>query len=66
MVFYKNKKTEAGKILRKLYKWKEVNRIEEEVCPAHIHMLKEISPKMSISSFMGYLKGKSGEYIQKQ
>ena len=61
MVFYKNKKTEAGKILKKLYKWKEVNRIEAEVCPAHIHMLIEISPKMSISSFMGNLKGESGE-----
>ncbi len=25
----------------------------------HIHMLVKIPPKMSISSFMGYLKGKS-------
>ena len=30
-----------------------------EVCPDHVHMLVEIPPKLSVSSFMGYLKGKS-------
>lgn len=33
--------------------------IEAEVCPDHIHMLVAIPPKLSVSSFMGYLKGKS-------
>lgn len=33
------------------------NIIESEVCVDHVHMLLEIPPKMSISSFMGYLKG---------
>lgn len=33
--------------------------VEAECCPDHIHMLLEIPPKMSVSSFMGYLKGKS-------
>ena len=33
------------------------NIIEAEVCVDHVHMLLEIPPKMSISSFMGYLKG---------
>ena len=33
--------------------------MEAEVCPDHIHMLVEIPPKYSVSSFMGYLKGKS-------
>ena len=32
---------------------------EAEACPDHIHMLVSIPPKMSVSSFMGYLKGKS-------
>ena len=33
--------------------------MEAEVCPDHIHMLVGIPPKYSVSSFMGYLKGKS-------
>ena len=37
--------------------------IEAEVCPDHIHMLVEIPPKMSVSSFMGYLKGKSSTML---
>jgi REP element-mobilizing transposase RayT len=32
---------------------------EAECCADHIHMLVEIPPKMSVSGFMGYLKGKS-------
>ncbi len=37
--------------------------LEAEVCPEHIHMLLEIPPKFSVSSVMGYLKGKSGLMI---
>jgi len=37
--------------------------IEGEVCPDHIHMLVEIPPKHAVSSFMGYLKGKSSIMI---
>lgn len=37
--------------------------IEAEVCPDHIHMLVEIPPKHAVSSFMGYLKGKSSIMI---
>ena len=58
-VFYNEKRLEIGAILRELCKWKGVNIIEAEVCPDHIHMLVEIPPKMSVSSFMGFLKGKS-------
>ena len=36
---------------------------EAEVCPDHIHMLLEIPPIMSVSGFMGYLKGKSSLMI---
>ena len=66
MVFYKNKKEEVGKILRKLCEWKGVNIIEAQVCPDHIHMLLEIPPKLSVSSFMGYLKGKSATMLYEQ
>ena len=37
--------------------------MEAEVCPDHVHMLVEIPPKMSVSGFVGYLKGKSSLII---
>ena len=46
-----------------IYAVKSVTIVEAEVCPDHIHMLIEIPPKMSVSSFMGYLKGKSSQII---
>ena len=66
MVFYKEFKKEIGKILRELCNWKGVNIIEAEVCPDHIHMLVEIPPKMSVSSFVGFLKGKSSLLIHER
>ena len=63
MVFYGEKKIEIGKILRQLCEWKGVEIHEAEVCPDHIHMLVSIPPKVAVSSFMGYLKGKSSVLI---
>jgi len=57
--FFGEKKREIGPILRQLCEWKGVCIVEAEVCPDHIHMLIEIPPKIAVSSFMGYLKGKS-------
>ncbi len=37
--------------------------IEANACKDHIHMLVSIPPKLSVSSFMGYLKGKSSLMI---
>lgn len=54
---------EIGAILRELCKWKGVNIVEAEICKDHVHMLLEIPPKMSVSSFVGYLKGKSSLMI---
>lgn len=65
-IFYGEKKRAIGEILRKLCEWKGVKIIEAECCPDHIHMLVEISPKMSMSSFVGYLKGKSSLMIYDQ
>ena len=62
-VFYSQKRLEIGEILRELCRWKEVTILEAEVCPDHIHMLVEIPPKMSVSSFVGFLKGKSSLMI---
>ena len=65
-VFYKEKRLAVGKILRQLCEWKHVKIIEAEVCPDHVHMLVEIPPKYSVSSFMGYLKGKSSTMLYEQ
>ena len=65
-VFYKEKRVEVGKILRQLCEWKGVKIVEAEVCPDHVHMLVEIPPKLSVSSFMGYLKGKSSTMLYEQ
>jgi putative transposase len=62
-VFYGQKRIEIGAILRSLCEWKQVKIIEAEVCPDHVHMLVEIPPKISVSGFMGYLKGKSSILI---
>ena len=58
-VFYVEKREAIREILRVLCKWKGEEIIEGEICPDHIHMLVSIPPKMSVSGFMGYLKGKS-------
>ena len=62
-VFFNQKRLEIGAILRSLCEWKEVEIIEAEVCPDHVHMLVSIPPKQSVSGFMGYLKGKSSILI---
>ena len=62
-IFYQEKRIEVGKILRQLCEWKGVHIVEGEVCPDHVHMLVEIPPKMSVSGFMGYLKGKSSTML---
>ena len=46
-------------IIRTLCKYKGVKIIEGHMMIDHVHLLLSIPPKMSVSSFMGYLKGKS-------
>ena len=62
-VFYLEKLEAIREILRVLCQWKGVEIIEGEICPDHIHMLVSIPPKMSVSGFMGFLKGKSSLMI---
>ena len=64
-VFYDEHRLEVREILRKLCEWKGVEIIEGEVCPDHVHILVSIPPKMSVSVFMGYLKGKSATIMGK-
>ena len=56
---YGTLRREIGMILRELCKRKDVEVINAEACPDHIHMYVSIPPKLSVLSFMGYLKGKS-------
>ena len=62
-VFYGERRKEIGAILRQLCEWKGVEIHEAEVCPDHVHMLVSIPPKLSVESFMGFLKGKSSLLI---
>ena len=62
-IIYGQIKKDIGEILRKLCEQKDVEIIEAEACPDHIHMLVSIPPNLSIAQFMGYLKGKSSLMI---
>lgn len=56
-------RTDIGQIFRQLCVYKEVEIIEAHAMSDHIHMMIRIPPKISVSSFMGYLKGKSSLMI---
>jgi len=62
-VIYGQIREDIGKTLRLLCARKEINIIEAECCPDHVHMLVEIPPKYSVSQIVGYLKGKSSLMI---
>ena len=62
-VFYGEKRREIGAILRTLCNWKKIRIVEAGVCLDHVYMLVEVPPKVAVSSFMGYLKGKSSLMI---
>ena len=62
-VFFGQKRFKIGGIIRELCRWKGVELLSAEACPDHIHILVAIPPKMSVSSFMGFLKGKSSLMI---
>ena len=58
-VIYGQLKADIGVILRKLCEEKDVEIIEAEACPDHIHMLVSTPPQLSVAQFVGFLKGKS-------
>lgn len=58
-IIYNEIRVSLKEILTSLCKYKGVEIIEGHLMPDHIHMLVSIPPKISVSSFMGYLKGKS-------
>lgn len=62
-IIYNKLKKDIVEILKELCRWKGVEIIEGEAMRDHVHLLVSIPPKISISSFMGYLKGKSALMI---
>ena len=58
-VIYNQYRNSLREILRRLCEYKGVKIIEGDLMSDHVHMLVLIPPKISVSSFMGYLKGKS-------
>ena len=64
--FLQSKRGAIGKILCQLCEWKGVTIIAAGGCPDHIHLFVEIPSKISVSGFMGYLKGKSAAMMYEQ
>lgn len=58
-VLYGRLKSDIREIIKKLCEYKKVEIIEGAVCLDHVHICVEIPPKLSVSDFVGYLKGKS-------
>ena len=58
-IMYGELKRDLVDIIKKLCEMKQVQIIEGKVCKDHVHMYVAIPPKMSVSDFMAYLKGKS-------
>ena len=58
-IIYNQYRADLQEIIRTLCKYKDVEILEGHMMPDHVHLLISIPPKTSVSSFMGYLKGKS-------
>ena len=65
-VIYEKLRVSIVQILRKLCEMKDVEIIEAHAMPDHIHMSIRIPPKISISSFMCYLEGRSATLIHEK
>lgn len=62
---YNQVRKDLIEIFKRLCKYKGVEILEGHMMPDHVHMLEAIPPKISVSTFMGYLKGKSSLMILK-
>ena len=62
-IIYNQIRRDIGEILRRLCDYKGVEIIEGHLMPDHVHIPVGIPPKISVSSFMGYLKGKSAPMV---
>lgn len=60
---YGKVREDVREIINTLCKYKNVDIIAGAVCIDHVHLSVAIPPKISISDFMGYLKGKSTRMV---
>jgi putative transposase len=58
-IIYNQYRRDLQNDIKLLCQYKGVRIIEGHMMPDHVHLLLSIPPKISVSSFMGYLKGKS-------
>lgn len=58
MIYYQYRK-DLIEFIKQLCSYKDVKILEGHMMPDHVHLLLEIPPKIAVSSFVGYLKGKS-------
>ena len=56
---YGQYREDLREIIKTLCKYKGVEIIEGHLMVDHVHLLLAIPPRLSVSNFMGYLKGKS-------
>ena len=62
-MIYNQYREDVREIIKQLCSYKGVEILGGNVMSDHVHILVSIPPKMSVSSFMGYLKGKSALMI---
>ena len=62
-VMYGKVRGDIREIIKILCRYKKVESVEGAVCLDHVHICVSIPPKIAISEFMGYLKGKSALMI---
>jgi len=62
-IIYGKLRKELGGILRRLCEYKGIEVIEGTLCSDHIHLCVSIPPKYSVSTIVGYLKGKSAMMV---
>ncbi len=58
-VIYNQIRKDISEYITTLCRYKGVEIIEGHMMPDHVHLILSIPPKMAVSNFMGYLKGKS-------
>lgn len=62
-VLYQGIRQELGAVFRSLAEQWESKVEEGHLMPDHVHMLLSVPPKYSVSSVMGFIKGKSAIHI---
>ena len=62
-IIYNKYRESIRDIIKSLCSYKGIEILEGHLMPDHVHLLLSIPPKYSVSSIMGYLKGKSSLMI---